>query len=59
MTHLTRAFWNGWIDRSAYGLLRREQLYRRPRYGLRCAWRLGWELANLVTHTPLRTARRP
>lgn len=51
------AFNNGWTDRVAHGLLRVEQLYRRP-WQNRAAWRLGWELANLLTEAPLRIHRR-
>lgn len=54
---ITTAFENGWIDRVRYGLPRREQLYRRP-WTRRVAWRFGWELANLVTAAPLRTAKK-
>lgn len=54
---IKQAFQNGWTDRVAYGLLRKEQLYRRP-WSRRVAWRLGWELANAFTDAPLRTARR-
>lgn len=54
---ICRAFVNGYQDRASYGLLRAEQLYRRPRSRI-VAWKLGWELANLLTRTPLRTAKR-
>lgn len=54
---IIKAFCHGIEDRAAYGLLRAEQLYRRP-FANRVAWRLGWELANLVTRQPLRTAKR-
>lgn len=50
------AFMDGYIDRAGYGLLRCEQLYRNPRWK-RWGWRLGWEAANLLTSTPLRTHR--
>jgi hypothetical protein len=49
-----KAFENGFVDRTLYGLLRVEQLYRRP-WSSKVAWRVGWELANLFTKTPLRT----
>jgi hypothetical protein len=52
-----RAFKNGVDDRRLYGLLRKEQLYRKP-WTRRAAWRLGWELANVVTRRPLRTAKK-
>jgi hypothetical protein len=54
---IKQAFTNGWTDRVAYGLLRKEQLYRRP-WSRRAAWRLGWELANLLTDSLLRTQRK-
>ena len=54
---LRQAFINGWTDRAEHGLLRVEQLYRRP-LSRRIAWRLGWELANQIVATPLRTQRK-
>jgi len=54
---LKHAFVNGVVDRHAYGLLRKEQLYRRP-WSRRLAWRIGWEFANLLTRRPLRTSKR-
>lgn len=51
------AFGHGYNDRALNGLLRKEQLYRRP-WSNQLAWRLGWELANLFTRTPLRTATK-
>jgi hypothetical protein len=54
---IKQAFINGTVDRIQYGLLRAEQLYRRP-WVLRWAWRCGWEFGNLVTRRPLRTAHR-
>lgn len=52
------AFCNGLDDRHAAGLLRNEQLYRRP-WTRRVAWRLGWEIANMLTTRPLRTTPLP
>lgn len=54
---LGQAFVNGIVDRVEYGLLRKEQLYRRTRLH-RWAWRAGWELANALTTKPLRTAKK-
>lgn len=51
------AFCNGVEDRHVNGLLRVEQLYRFPAWH-RIGWRLGWELANLLTTRPLRTGSR-
>lgn len=51
------AFCNGIEDRHVNGLLRNEQLYRREAQH-RIAWRLGWELANLLSTRPLRTKGR-
>lgn len=53
---LSQALFNGWNDRHLYGLLRVEQLYRRP-WTRRLAWRIGWEFANALSDTPLRTAK--
>lgn len=54
---IVTAFLHGVVDRHDHGLLRVERLYRRPlRHGL--AWRLGWEVGNLLTDRPLRTQRR-
>lgn len=55
---IIQAFTTGYEDRHLYGLLRVEQHYRRP-LSNRIAWRLGWEVANVVTPTPLRTAKKP
>lgn len=49
------AFCNGIEDRHVNGLLRNEQLYRSTTQN-QIAWRLGWEIANLLTRRPLRTA---
>lgn len=54
MDSIKQALMHGFKDRSKYGLLRKEQLYRRS-WKQRVAWRIGWELANIVTRTPLRT----
>lgn len=51
------AFCLGFEDRHANGLLRVEQLYRNGP-AQRAAWRLGWEIANLLTTRPLRTEKR-
>lgn len=51
------AFLNGIEDRHVNGLLRVEQLYRHGR-SQRVAWRLGWEVANMLTRRPLRNAKR-
>lgn len=48
------AFCNGVEDRHTHGLLRNEQLYRGGPMQ-RCAWRVGWEIANLLTARNLRT----
>jgi len=53
---IREAFEFGWQDRAVYGLLRQEQLYRRP-WSRRVAWRLGWEFAHFMTKRPLRTER--
>jgi len=50
------AFCNGFEDRHVNGLLRTEQLYRSG-WPQRWAWRLGWELADLLTQRGLRTAK--
>ncbi len=52
------AFCLGVEDRHTNRPLRVEQLYRSP-WTNRLAWRLGWELANMLTQRPLRTAKRP
>ena len=52
------AFCLGFEDRHVNGLLRVEQLYRSGK-GQRIAWRLGWELANMLTRRGLRTAKHP
>lgn len=49
---------NGFDDRYSAGLLRVEQLYRAGPVQ-KLGWRLGWELANMLTQRPLRTAKRP
>lgn len=54
---LGEAFCSGIVDRHEYGLLRAEQLYRTSKKN-RMAWRLGYELANLLTQRPFRTAKR-
>jgi hypothetical protein len=51
------AFLNGIEDRHTHGLLRVEQLYRRPRRH-KLAWRLGWWTAHLLTVRPMRTGKR-
>ena len=51
------AFCNGVEDRHVNGLLRVEQLYRQGP-GQRIAWRLGWEVANILTQRGLRTDKR-
>ena len=48
------AFCNGIEDRHCNGLLRVEQLYRAG-WWQRLAWRVGWELANMLTGRGLRT----
>ena len=50
------AFCNGIEDRHVTGLLRVEHLYRRPLVN-RIAWRLGWEVANVLTQRALRNAK--
>lgn len=57
MRSMFEPLFEGWHDRSVYGLLRKEQLYRSP-WWKRAMWRLGWESANAVTATPLRTAKK-
>jgi hypothetical protein len=54
---LSNAFCEGIVDRHEHRLLRQENLYRFPLR--RVAWRLGWEVANLLTQRPLRTAKPP
>ncbi len=51
------AFCNGIESRHVDGLLRVEQLYRSGPWQ-RFAWRLGWELANVLTQRALRTAKK-
>lgn len=51
------AFCLGIEDRHVNGLLRKEQLYRSG-WPQKLAWRFGWELANMLTTRPLRTAKR-
>lgn len=50
------AFCNGIEDRHVNQLLRGEQLYRLGTWQ-RFAWRLGWEVANMLTQRPLRTRK--
>ncbi len=51
------AFCNGVEDRHTNGLHWYEQLYRKEAQH-RLAWRLGWEVANLLTKRPLRSKGR-
>lgn len=51
------AFCNGIESRHVDGLLRVEQLYRSGP-AQRIAWRLGWEVANILTQRALRNAKR-
>lgn len=51
------AFLTGFVDRHVARLMRIEQMYRFP-WTNRVAWRLGWEVANLMTRKPLRTEAR-
>lgn len=49
------AFLNGIEDRHSHGLHWHEGLYRPTT--LHVAWRLGWEVANMLTTRGLRTAK--
>ena len=51
------AFCNGIEDRHVNGLHWYEPLYRSP-LSRHVAWRLGWELANLLTGRALRSPGR-
>ncbi len=51
------AFCNGIEDRHVNGLHWYERLYRHG-VGHHVAWRLGWEVANLLTRRPLRSKGR-
>lgn len=52
---LSTALCNGFEDRHSHGLLREEKLYRAWHWHL--AWRVGWELANVLTTRPLRNEK--
>lgn len=49
-----QAFLNGVVDRSEFGLTRKEQLYRSSVLH-RALWALGWRIAHVLTSRPLRT----